>query len=241
LYHIKFNDSLSVAIKYLSEFSSIACPDATKYFSLKDVAGITSLVIMNCDIDRKKIQQELLAKPSLNALLDEFPSAKEMLVHFVKCEYKEMIKCQDLISKSLKFHMIIGRHLETYKMNIFRKAIVQYLHPFSRVKISTISDNLGITNIDGFVQKLCREGSLPCKIDNFNKVVIASQNKEMMDDYKKLIADNQKFINESYLTYWNYMYKSRKLRYSMMDERKLFGDEMMMRGGDEYEMMMDDL
>ena len=40
----------------------------------------------------------------------------------------------------------------------------------------------------------------------------------MVDNYKKLIQGNQKFIDQCYMSYWNYMYKSKKLSFRLEDD-----------------------
>ena len=40
----------------------------------------------------------------------------------------------------------------------------------------------------------------------------------MVDNYKKLIQGNQKFIDQCYMSYWNYMYKTKKLSFRFEDD-----------------------
>jgi COP9 signalosome complex subunit 1 len=167
--HKKYDQVVRLLVKVelsrLNEFSDI--------ISVNDVALITTLCAL-ATLSRSAIKTGLLDDTNFRLVLETEPKAKQLLDDFYASRYSLVMKSLEEMHVEFALNLLLASHMNELNKLIRRKAILQFLHPYSQVSITSLAQNFNsdIAIAEADVVAMIEEGVLDARIDKRQNVIM---------------------------------------------------------------------
>ncbi|KAK4163449.1 putative COP9 signalosome complex subunit 1 [Cladorrhinum sp. PSN259] len=163
----------SAAVCFLSVDSNVgSTPSYAELVSRNDVAVYGGLLAL-ATMDRSELQTEVLDNTSFRVFLEAEPHIRRAISMFVNGRYSSCIEILEAYRPDYLLDIYLQRHISTIYAKIRSKCIVQYLIPFSRVSLETISKAFGTPEqpIEQELAAMIQKGTLKARINLIDRLV----------------------------------------------------------------------
>ncbi|KAK3391729.1 26S proteasome subunit RPN7-domain-containing protein [Sordaria brevicollis] len=148
-----------------SVYDKIASPNDVAIYG-----GLLALATM----DRNELQTNLLDNDSFREFLQREPHIRRAITQFVNGRYAACIEILESYRPDYLLDIYLQKHVHKLYADIRTKSIVQYLKPFSCVRLETMQKafNGPGPSIEDELFMMIREGKLNARIDSINKSIL---------------------------------------------------------------------
>lgn len=163
-----------------------------------DYAIFTCLTAL-ASFDRQDLKTKLLQNKSFQPILEQEPSARELLESFLDMRYGKMMEILKSYQPFLELDFFLSGHTNELFTEIRNKALVQLVTPFKRVRLSTIAESFALTveEVESAIARLIMDGYLKARIDSHNKIVVFRSADEKQQTYAKVINMARSYIKNT--------------------------------------------
>ncbi|KAK3996061.1 putative COP9 signalosome complex subunit 1 [Cladorrhinum sp. PSN332] len=177
----------NAAIFFLNADSNInSTPTYAELASRNDVAAYGGLLAL-ATMDRAELQREVLDNTSFRVFLEAEPHIRRAITMFVNGRYSSCIEILETYRPDYLLDIYLQKHLSAIYAKIRSKCIVQYLIPFSRVSLETITKAFGTPEqpIEQELAAMIQEGILKARINLIDRLITTVR----VDPRSKMQAD----------------------------------------------------
>ncbi|KAK3313893.1 26S proteasome subunit RPN7-domain-containing protein [Apodospora peruviana] len=160
------------AIAFLAADAEVAASHYNEVASPNDVAIYGGLLAL-ASMDRRDLQTKVLDNSSFRTFLEREPHIRRAVTQFVNGRYSACIATLESHRPDYLLDIYLQKHIPKIYDEIRNKCIVQYLIPFSRVKLDTMQAAFG--GPDKFVEDelftMIKAGTLKASVNTIDKLV----------------------------------------------------------------------
>ncbi|CCC12045.1 hypothetical protein SMACR_02267 [Sordaria macrospora] len=179
-------------------YNQIASPNDVAIYG-----GLLALATM----DRHELQAHLLDNDSFREFLQREPHIRRAITQFVNGRYAACIEILESYRPDYLLDIYLQKHVPKLYADIRTKSIVQYLKPFSCVRLDTMQKafNGPGPSIEDELFTMIKDGKLNARIDAINKSVmpLSTDSRQQMqsyalhtfEDYEKQALDRIRRMN----------------------------------------------
>ncbi|RAL13575.1 COP9 signalosome complex subunit 1 [Aspergillus homomorphus CBS 101889] len=198
---------LDAAYSFLSTDPSLG-DSYTEVLTSNDVAvygGLCALASMN----RNELQRRVLDNNSFRNFLELEPQIRRAIAFFCNSKFRSCLEILEAYKADYLLDIHLQRHVQTLFTRIRTKSIQQYLIPFNRVTLDSMS-KMFAPGTDGqptdlnspFVQELIaliQDGTLDARID-LEKNVLVSKQVDLRTEVQEAVLDNlENYVREAHI------------------------------------------
>ncbi|KAK1779192.1 26S proteasome subunit RPN7-domain-containing protein [Copromyces sp. CBS 386.78] len=181
------------AFSFVEASSDVAPEVYNQIASPNDVAiygGLLALATM----DRHELQVNLLDNDSFREFLQREPHIRRAITQFVNGRYAACIEILESYRPDYLLDIYLQKHVPKLYADIRTKSIVQYLKPFSCVRLDTMQKafNGPGPSIEDELSTMIKDGKLKARIDAINKSVmpLSTNSRQQMQSYALQTFEN---------------------------------------------------
>ena len=162
----------SAAICFLGADSNINLSATYADIASRNDVAIYGGLLALASMDRDELQREVLDNSSFRVFLELEPHLRRAITMFVNGRYSSCIEILEAYRPDYLLDIYLQKHISTIYAKIRSKCIVQYLIPFSRVSLDTISKAFGSPeqSIEQELAAMIQEGTLKGRINLIDRV-----------------------------------------------------------------------
>jgi len=151
--------------------SDVAITHYAEIASPSDVAVYGGLLAL-ASMDRKDLQEHVLDNSSFRTFLEREPHIRRAVSQFVNGRYSACLDTLETHRTDYMLDLYLQKHLAKLYAEIRNKCIVQYMIPFSRVKLDTMQAAFGSPDspIEDELAAMIRAGTLEARINTIDRV-----------------------------------------------------------------------
>ena len=144
-------------------YNEIATPNDIAVYG-----GLLALATM----DRGELQTKVLDNPTFRSFLEQEPHIRRAITLFVNGRYSACISAIEAYRPDYLLDLYLQKHVPTIFAKIRSKCIVQYLIPFSCVKLDTMNEAFGTPGkpVEEELVGMIKEDVLQARIDMIDRV-----------------------------------------------------------------------
>lgn len=159
------------ALCFLQANSEIAATHYNEIASPNDVAVYGGLLAL-ASMDREALQEKVLDNASFRAFLEREPHIRRAVTQFVNGRYSQCIATLEEYRTDYMLDIYLQKHIPKIYAEIRSKCIVQYLIPFSRVKLDTMQAAFGQPDkpVEDELVDMIKAGTLNARINTIDRV-----------------------------------------------------------------------
>ncbi|KAK4214514.1 COP9 signalosome complex subunit 1 [Rhypophila decipiens] len=160
------------AMSFLQADSEVGSSNYNEIASPNDVAVYGGLLAL-ASMDRDSLQEKVLDNASFRTFLEREPHIRRAVTQFVNGRYSACIATIEEYRTDYMLDIYLQRHLPKIYGAIRSKCIIQYLIPFSRVKLDTMQAAFGTSEkpIEGELVDMIKAGTLDARINTIDGLV----------------------------------------------------------------------
>ena len=146
---------------------------APDFLSFKDI-GLYAVLAAAASFDRAAIQAQLLQNLSFFPCVEENPLVEAFLRHFYHNRFAQALPLLDQILQRHAFDLHLHLCRARLQTLIIRKAIVRHISCFSRVDLTKMAHDFGVSSdsLEDEIVHLIQQGDLSGKLDLLNNVFV---------------------------------------------------------------------
>ncbi|KAK4457466.1 COP9 signalosome complex subunit 1 [Cladorrhinum samala] len=163
----------SAAICFLGADSNINLSATYADIASRNDVAIYGGLLALASMDRDELQREVLDNSSFRVFLELEPHLRRAITMFVNGRYSSCIEILEAYRPDYLLDIYLQKHISTIYAKIRSKCIVQYLIPFSRVSLDTISKAFGSPeqSIEQELAAMIQEGTLKGRINLIDRLI----------------------------------------------------------------------
>ncbi|GMK54863.1 hypothetical protein CspeluHIS016_0114490 [Cutaneotrichosporon spelunceum] len=162
--------------------------------STADLAFLTAILALASG-SRDYIKRVLLDRPSFHAAIDDSQSwILDLVRAFVGAHYGEALTILHKAEPYMLLNQFIARHTPALLQKIRQRAVVQYVAPFSSVRISQMAEAFG-TDEDAMVYEVCElaeNGSISARVDLVDRVFSIKEDDSRAKAFRSALEEGYK-------------------------------------------------
>ncbi|KAL2870018.1 COP9 signalosome complex subunit 1 [Aspergillus lucknowensis] len=178
--------------------------------SSNDVAVYGGLCAL-ASMDRNELQRRVLDNNSFRNFLELEPHIRRAISFFCNSKFRPCLEILDAYRADYLLDIHLQRHVETLYTRIRTKSIQQYLVPFNRVSLESMSkifvlgnrtDQPSPDSNSAFVQELIeliQNGTLDSRIDLEKHVIVSSQGDKRIEVQEAALESLENYIEEAHI------------------------------------------
>ncbi|WVO13656.1 hypothetical protein L204_101277 [Cryptococcus depauperatus] len=162
--------------------------------SSSDLALITIFTAM-MSADRNQIRRAVLERGTFRALVgDEYSWGLDIVRSFVDADYKSVSGLLEMAEPYLLLNPFLSKHASSLIQSIQTTSLLQYVQPFSTVKLSNMSHalNLPPQNLLDDIEALIENGKLKGRIDLIDEIIVMDDTDWREQMFTKAMAVGKK-------------------------------------------------
>ena len=154
------------------EASSDVPPDVYDHIASPNDVAIYGGLLALATMDRTELQTHLLDNDSFREFLQREPHIRRAITQFVNGRYAACIEILESYRADYLLDIYLQKHVPKLYADIRTKSIVQYLKPFSCVRLDTMQKAFSGPgpSIEDELFTMIKDGKLDARIDAINKV-----------------------------------------------------------------------
>ncbi|KAM7207339.1 hypothetical protein V8F20_002219 [Naviculisporaceae sp. PSN 640] len=160
------------AMSFLQANSDVASSHYNEIASPNDVAVYGGLLAL-ASMDREALQEKVLDNASFRAFLEGEPHIRRAVTQFVNGRYSQCIATLEEYRTDYMLDIYLQKHIPKIYAEIRSKCIVQYLIPFSRVKLDSMQAAFGRPDkpVEDELVQMIKAGTLKARINTIDRLV----------------------------------------------------------------------
>eukprot|EP00299_Pterocystis_sp_00344_P018528 c9249_g1_i1.p1 GENE.c9249_g1_i1~~c9249_g1_i1.p1 ORF type:complete len:430 (-),score=110.66 c9249_g1_i1:57-1295(-) len=172
-----------------------------------DVNGTFNFVMTGADVatyavlcalatyDRSDLRTHVLEKQSFRSLLELVPNVREILNSFYESRYSSCLHALEKLRATLQLDLYISPHISTLIADIRRKAMIQYIYPFSSVVLDHMATNFATTRpvLETELCDLIANKKIRAVIDAVDGILYSREEDPSVATFEKLTALSNKY------------------------------------------------
>lgn len=164
----RFHDA---ALSFLQANSDVAATHYNEIASPNDVAVYGGLLAL-ASMGREALQEKVLDNVSFRAFLEREPHIRRAVTQFVNGRYSACIATLEEYRTDYMLDIYLQKHIPKIYAEIRSKCIVQYLIPFSRVKLDTMQAAFGRSDkpVEDELVEMIKADILDARINTIDRV-----------------------------------------------------------------------
>jgi len=162
------------ALSFLQADASVPGATYNEVASPNDVAVYGGLLAL-ASMDRKDLQAKVLDNSTFRTFLELEPHIRRAVTQFVNGRYSACIATLEAYRADYLLDIYLQKHITKIYSEIRSKCIVQYMIPFSCVKLDTMAASFGgpDRSIEDELASMIRAGTLKARINTIDRLVTA--------------------------------------------------------------------
>ncbi|KAJ3069620.1 cop9 signalosome complex subunit [Podochytrium sp. JEL0797] len=177
----------------------------TEVISGSDIALYITLFSL-ATFDRAEIKSKILDNPVMKQFLElADPRLRDDVLHgFYNAKYGACLAALESLKPLFLLDMYLNPHIHNLYTMIRRKAIVQYIFPFSTVQLRKMSEAFGGNGSDASVSEmeeevvgLISEGLVKARIDSHNKLLKINESDKRSNVFDHAVKTGQEYCKVS--------------------------------------------
>jgi len=159
------------ALSFLQADASVPGATYNEVASPNDVAVYGGLLAL-ASMDRKDLQAKVLDNSTFRTFLELEPHIRRAVTQFVNGRYSACIATLEAYRADYLLDIYLQKHITKIYSEIRSKCIVQYMIPFSCVKLDTMAASFGgpDRSIEDELASMIRAGTLKARINTIDRV-----------------------------------------------------------------------
>jgi len=206
-FHAAANNFITVPSELGSEFSDLIAPEDIALYG-----GICALATF----DRHELKQKVIENPKFRFFLELMPRVRELVKSFHDSDYKQLLGILKSLETDIKLDIHLSQHHEVLYQNIWKRALIQYVSPYSSVCLKKMAKifETNVSALEAELAKLIMQDdydtensvttngprlSIQARIDSHNKILYARQANDDQREitYRKAFAMGEEFCLEA--------------------------------------------
>ncbi|KAE8323915.1 26S proteasome subunit RPN7-domain-containing protein [Aspergillus sergii] len=202
---------------YLDAANSFLSTDPTLGDSYNEVLTSNDVAVYGglcalASMDRNELQRRVLDNSSFRNFLELEPHIRRAISFFCNSKFRPCLDILESYQTDYLLDVHLQRHVSTLYTRIRTKSIQQYLVPFSRVKLDTLSKIFAPGATSGqaqpihskspFVQELIgliQDGTLDSRIDLEKMVLVSNQTDKRIEVQEAVLESLSNYIDEAHI------------------------------------------
>lgn len=202
LCQMHLEDYRDAALSFLSTDASLA-DRYNEVLTSNDVAVYGGLCAL-ASMDREELQSKVLNNTTFRTFLELEPHIRRAISFFCAAKYAQCLNILDAYRPDYLLDLHLQRHIARIYASIRTKSIVQYVAPFSRVTLHSMSEIFAMpSTIDGSIEdelaQLITSGTLKAKIDLEHRLLITNQADLRAEVHHDIHDSVKRFKKEAHL------------------------------------------
>ncbi|CAN0287000.1 unnamed protein product, partial [Discosporangium mesarthrocarpum] len=163
-----------------TSFSGVIVPEDVGVYG-----GLCALATFH----REEVKRRLLDNAAFKNFLDLIPQVRELIHDFANSRYKACLGHLASIRGELDLDLHLHSHVTKLYKNIEDKCLMQYFSPYTSVKLSAMSESLGmqVPELEKKVAALIIGNQMLARIDSKNSTLHGKHADQRSTSYRKVL------------------------------------------------------